>query len=191
MMLRRAILSLVAAAFAWGGPGTPAGPMVPRPAGDMVFPLPNGKKTTLGQYHGKFRLVVFLAIDCQHCVQVTEVLRTIQHDLAPRGVQIIAAAVNDETPQQVNEFVLRYLPGFPVGMLDRDAFIKYAQIPPGMRPFVPVFLFVNNKGVVERQYFGDHPFFKDVNRNTRGVLNMMMKEAALAAGKKSAPAKKD
>ncbi len=149
-----------------------------------MFPLPNGKKITLGQYRGKFVLVAFLAIDCSHCQQATEILRAVQRDLGPRGVQVIAGTVNEETAAQVKEFALRYSPGFPIGMIDRDNFIKYAQIPAGVRPFVPVFIFINKKGVVERQYYGDHPFFKDTDRNTRGVLGMMMKEAVLEAQKK-------
>lgn len=184
-MWRRSILFLFVAALAWAGPGAPARSVTPRPAGEMVFPLPNGKRVTLGQYRGKFVLVMFLATDCGHCQQVTEILRGIQRDMASRGVRIISGTVNDETAVQVNEFTLRYRPGFPIGMITRENFIKYAQIPPGMRPFVPVFLFINNKGVVERQYYGDHAFFKDVNRNTRGVLDMMIKEAAMEAQKKA------
>jgi hypothetical protein len=45
----------------------------------------------------------------------------------------------------------------------------------GERPFAPIFLFVDRKGVVRQQFFGDSPFFKTEEVSLRRLLVDMLK----------------
>jgi hypothetical protein len=74
-----------------------------------------------------------------------------------RGVQAIDAAFNDDA--NMAEYKARFHPNHPVGKVRRDFMANYAQITPMMRVSVPVILFIDRKGVIRAQYFGNDPFF--------------------------------
>ncbi len=57
--------------------------------------------------------------------------------------------------QRFPDFIKRFKPNFPVGTISRDFMANYAQITPMMRVFVPVMFFIDRKGVIQAQYFGE------------------------------------
>ena len=90
----------------------------------------------------------------------------------------------------VRPFVSRYRPDYPVGYVDKQNFIKLANLKPDSRPFVPILMFVDAKGLVRQQYYGDQAPMKTPEPTIRETLNEMMKTLVPPpAPKKAAPAK--
>ena len=155
---------------------TAAGAREPRPAAQIPIPLPDGKKITLQQYRGKVVLLVIFSTTCPDCVDNMEMLNRVQKDLGPRGFQAIGGAGDDDAQYTVSGFVQRYKIGFPVGYLTKEQMIALADIVPGRRPIAPIFMFIDKRGIVRVQHYGDDPFFKTSERGTRLTIEGLLKE---------------
>ena len=149
---------------------------VPRPMADVTIdPPPGGKPIRIRDYRGKTVLVAILSTECSTCVQSITILNNIQKEYGPRGVQVLAAAVNDGAISLVGPFIQRYRPSFPMGVLGRDATRRLADFSTDERPYVPMFVFIDKQGTVRLQAFGDSEFFKNEDRETRKGLDLMLK----------------
>jgi len=141
------------------------------------IPIPgwDGKPIDLRQYRGKVVTLVMISTQCGDCIITVGVLDKLQREYGPRGLQTVGAAINDDAPKEIASFVQRYRPGYPFGYLDRDSAVKLAAIPPGKRPFVPILMFIDRKGMVYFQFYGDDPGLKDGEKLVRsletGLLN--------------------
>lgn len=155
----------------------------PRPVANVLITKPDATKIDLKKYRGKVVLVAFLTTTCENCIHSVDILNRIERDLKPQGFQAVGAIVDDSPRYLVNSFTQRYKPDFPVGFLERDDFIKLADIPKGMRPFVPVFMFVDRKGTVRFQFYGDHAIFKDEEKATRTLVERLLQEQTTAPTK--------
>jgi hypothetical protein len=78
-----------------------------------------------------------------------------------RGVQALEAAFNDDA--DMADFASRFHTNHPAGKIGRDFVANYAQITPMMRVNVPILMFIDRKGVIRGQYFGNDPFFEPEN----------------------------
>jgi thiol-disulfide isomerase/thioredoxin len=173
--------------------------ITPRPLGDIQIPTPDLKKINLRQYRGKVLLVALISTSCGDCIKTVDILNGMQKDFGKRGFQVVAAAIEDKAAYNVGGFVARYRPIFPVGYLERDAAIKFLDVSKDTRPFVPVLMFVDSKGTVRLQYFGNDPFMKQGEKAIRAVADGLLKQAeqdraakkAAAVAPKSDPAKAD
>ena len=85
ILLGFGVISL-AAAFA-------ADPVIPRPAPDFAINLVGGQQIQLSQYKGKVVVLAFILTTCPHCQKTIGYLSAIQKEYAPRGVQVIASAI--------------------------------------------------------------------------------------------------
>jgi peroxiredoxin len=171
-MSPKVLLCVLAALFALA----PAHAREPRPAAQVPIPLPDGKKITLQQYRGKVVLLAIFSTMCPDCIDNIEMLSRVQKDFGPRGFQAIGGAGDDNAQYLVSGFVQRYKIGFPVGYLTKDQMIALADIAPGRRPVAPIFLFIDKRGIVRFQYYGDAPFFKTSERATRLTVEGLLKE---------------
>jgi hypothetical protein len=73
---------------------------------------------------------------------------------------VVEGAVN-ENPD-VPGFVQRFSPAFPVGIAGGEAALEYLEWPKGMRPLVPLMVFIDRQGMIRAQYSGlDNKFFDD------------------------------
>lgn len=91
--------------------------------------------------------------------------------------------------QMVAEFIRTWKPTFPVGMIDTTFAFNYAQVTAQMRPSVPFLLFIDKKGTIRSQYFGEDPFFQPesaLGARIRAEIDKLIKEGSAPA----APAKK-
>ncbi len=169
-MLRRVFLflALIPAVYAALPPG--------HPLPDVLISLEGGKKLNLRQYRGKALVVAMISTTCSHCIEVVEILNRFQN-----GDEYGLGAIRP--------FISRYRPDFPVGYVDKPGFIKLANLRPDARPFVPILMFVDPKGQVRQQYYGDDPPMKTPEPTIRSTLNELMKELVPAAPQKAAPAK--
>ncbi|HEY4362840.1 MAG TPA: TlpA disulfide reductase family protein [Bryobacteraceae bacterium] len=148
----------------------------PRPASTLGIPVPAGKKFHFQDYAGKVVLFVIFSTECKDCIEALNMVNTIQKEYAPHGFQALAAAGDDNAQYLVEPFVQRYKLTFPVGFLTRDEMIKIGDIPLDKRPTAPIFLFIDKRGIVRFQYYGDHPFFKTANGTTHSIIEGLLKE---------------
>ena len=62
--------------------------------------------------------------------------------------------------------------------------MKLANLGPKDRPFVPIMLFVDAKGVVRVQMFGNDPLMKKPEGIIRSTIRELLKEPGITAAKK-------
>ena len=177
-MLRRVLLffSLTALACA----GLPPGRNLP----DVPVSQAGGKKLDLKQYRGKALVLAIISTTCQDCGEVVDLLKLIQTEQGPHGLQVVVAAGDPNAAVALGPFAATHKPNFPLGYLDRPAIMKIANLGPKDRPFVPIVLFVDPKGAVRVQLFGDDSLMKKPESIIRSTVRELMKEPGIAAAKK-------
>jgi peroxiredoxin len=182
-MLRRVFLflALIPAAHA----ALPFGHPLP----DVLISLDGGKKLNLRQYRGKALVVAMISTTCSHCVEVVGILNRIQQEGAAHGLQVVAVSGDEYGLGAIRPFISRYRPDFPVGYVDKPGFIKLANLRPDARPFVPILMFVDPKGQVRQQFYGDQAQMRTPEPTIRSTLNELIKELAPPTPKKAAPVK--
>jgi peroxiredoxin len=131
---------------------------IPRPAPDLAIPLPDGKQIKVSDYRGKVLCLTFILTTCPHCQKTTQLLDGIYKDLAPKGFEVVEAAVNQNP--DIPSFVSQFQAPFPVGTASVQQALDYIQWPKDKRPLVPFVVFIDRKGVIRSQYTGvDEAFF--------------------------------
>ena len=176
-MFRAALLfALTLAAYA----GLPPG----RPLADAPISLVNGKKLDLKQYRGKALVLVLISTTCAHCGEVVDLMTQIQKDEGPHGLQIVVAAGDDNGALAVIPFSNAHKPNFPLGYVDRPTLRKLASLTLKDRPFVPILIFVDAKGAVRVQIFGNDPLLEKPEGIIRNTIRELLKEPGMTAAKK-------
>jgi len=164
---------------------------VPRKARDWTIQVPDGKPITLAAYRGKPVVLAFILTTCPHCQHAVELLSKIQPDYAPRGLAILASAIDSNAASALPLF-LRYMhPPFPVGFNEAMAVLAFADYPAARLPHMPIMLFIDRQGVVRQQHEGgDQAYFDDQEeQNLRSSIDALVAPAK-PVGKTAAAAKK-
>jgi thiol-disulfide isomerase/thioredoxin len=151
------------------------GASTPRPLADVTVPTPDGKKVHLGQYRGKVMVVALVSTTCDHCIASLQLLSKLQKEYGPRGFQAVGVAANDNAQDSLAGFI-RLQIAFPVGWLDQNTTMQLCDFKREDRPFVPMYLFVDKKGTVRFQYAGKDDFFKNEEKNTRLLIEALLKQ---------------
>ena len=152
---------------------------IPRPAPEFVIRNSTGE-LLLSQFRGKVALLAFIHTTCQHCQQSVGVLNQLQSEYGPRGFQVLASAFNDLAAQLLPEFVTRFRPAFPVGFTSRETVSEYLKLS-ATSPFkIPVYCFIDKKGMIRAQHMAGEPFFQDDPKSTRALIESLLKEPAQA-----------
>jgi thiol-disulfide isomerase/thioredoxin len=179
----RAIVSLfllaLVAAFAEGA-------TIPRPAPEFVIQTPSGQ-ALLSQFRGKVILLTFMFTTCSHCQHSVGVINPIQKEYGPRGFQALGAAFNENAAQLLPGFLAQFQPAYPMGATTRDTVMEYLQVSANTPIYVPVFVFIDKKGMIREQHIGDNDkFLDDQDKNIRAVIESLLKEPGTAnkVGKK-------
>ncbi len=84
------------------------------PAAD--FKIVDGRILNLAELKGQPVLVVFWATTCAACIKEMPHLIDLYHELAPRGLEIIAVAMAYDPPNQVMEMRRRQQIPYPVAL---------------------------------------------------------------------------
>jgi|SRR5258708_1881682 len=178
LMLRRVLFlfSLTALAYA----GLPPGRTLP----DVPISQLSGKKLDLKQYRGKALVLAIVSTTCQDCGDVVDLLKQIQTEQAPHGLQVVVAAGDPHAENVLAPFIAKHKPNFPIGYLDRPGIVKVANIGPKDRPFVPIMLFVDARGAVRVQLFGNDPLMKKSEGIIRSTIRELLKEPGITAAQK-------
>ena len=172
-MLKKTILAPCAVALAFAASALMAA--TPRPLADMAIPTPGGKPISLKSYRGKVLLIAVISTECKPCIASIEILNRAQKDFGPQGFQVVAAAGDMNAQYMLQPFAQRYRPLFPIGYLNTDEMIRLGDFGKTEHPFAPIFMFIDRKGVVRQQIYGDSPFFKAEELSTRKVIQDMLK----------------
>ena len=177
-MLRRVLLalSLAAVTFAALPPG--------RPLPDVPVSMPGGKSLDLKQYRGKALIVAMISTTCEDCAHATDFLKIIQTEYAPQGLQVIAIAGDPEGAEALKSFEAAHKPNYPLGFLARVPFLKLAGMAPDERPFAPILMFVDPKGVARIQFLGNDPLMNKMETLIRSTVRELMKEPGITKGGK-------
>jgi hypothetical protein len=102
-------------------------------------------------------------------------LSNLQKEYGPKGLQVIGIAADDEAQKNLPSFI-RLQISLPVGYLDQNTTMQVFDFKPNDHPFVPMFMFVDKKGTVRFQYAGKDDFFKAEEKNTRILVEALLKE---------------
>src|SRR5690606_25880750 len=88
---------------------------VPRPLANVTLdPAPGrGGPIPLTQFKGKTLIIAIISTECGACAETVGILKRIQRDYGAKGVQVVAAAVNQGSLNAVGPFIDRYGPNFP------------------------------------------------------------------------------
>ncbi len=172
-MLRRVVFLLGLTVMAYAG--LPPG----RPLPDVPISGAGGRKLDLKTYRGKALVVALVAISCKHCATVLDVLKKLQVEDGPRGLRIVAAAGDQDAAANFAKYASQHQLNFPFGYVDHAALIKLANVGPKDRPFVPILMFVDAKGFVRVQMFGNDPLLEKPERILRDTVRELMKEPGI------------
>lgn len=117
---------------------------------------------------------------------------------------MVEVAFSDtDSADVVKQYIDHYKPPFPVGIIDGEFFVKWAQLTKEMRPTVPIVFMIDRQGMIREQYMGADPMMEEryLNENLRAKIMQMLlplpgakKGAApknAPAAKKQAPAKNE
>ena len=143
--------------------GLPAG----RPLPDVQVLQPSGKAIDLKQFRGKPLLIAIVSTTCDDCKEMMALLKKVHQENSAKGLQTIAVVVEPASKYTTSSFAGEQKPGFPVGYLELEAYQKLVALPPGKGANVPILLFVDGKGMVRVQFWGDDRLIKkDTNLKT-------------------------
>jgi peroxiredoxin len=131
---------------------------IPRQSPDFSIQLPDGKQVKVSDYRGKVLCLTFILTTCPHCQKTTQLWDNIYPELAPKGLAVVEAALNDNP--NIGSFVSQFKVPFPVGAAGVMPALDYIQWPKDKRPLVPFLVFIDRNGVIRAQYTGaDEAFF--------------------------------
>src|ERR1022692_1073122 len=91
---------------------------LPRKAPDLTIALTTGTSIQLSQFKGKVVAVCFILTTCPHCQKTIGFLTKMQNELGPRGFQVLAAAIEQDSAAHVASFIKQFNTPFPVGSMD-------------------------------------------------------------------------
>jgi len=69
---------------------------LPRKVPDFTFNMVDGKPLKLSQYKGHPLVVAFILTSCPHCQNAVKVLGKLQTEYGPRGLQVLASAIEQD-----------------------------------------------------------------------------------------------
>ena len=169
--LRLALLSILCLVVA-------AAANIPRQSHELAVSLSDGGKVMLTQYRGKVVAVCFILTACPHCQKTVGFLNKAQKDYGPRGFQVLASAIEQDSASHVAGFIKQFNTSFPVGYNDPMVAMEWMQHPAIIGPRMPMLAFVDRQGNVRAQFEGDdEKFFNDQQeQNLRDQIEGLLKE---------------
>ena len=157
-------------------PAAPAADL-PRKAPDYTINLAGGKTLPLSQYKGHPVVLAFILTYCSHCQATVGVLSKLQNEYAPRGLEVLASAIEPDAQAALPNFVRNFSPPFPVGYNTGASALEFLQHPVAKIPMMPLLAFIDKQGDIRAQYEGDDPFFNEqVERNLRKEIEALLKD---------------
>jgi cytochrome oxidase Cu insertion factor (SCO1/SenC/PrrC family) len=132
---------------------------LPRKAQELDVTVPGSPPIKLSQYRGKAVVLTFILTTCPHCQRTVQILSGIQKELGPKGLQVVAAAINPDA--DIPGFNAQFHPAFPVGTVDRTAVAGFMQLTPTARALMPFVVFIDRNGEIREQYTGADEYLQN------------------------------
>ena len=153
---------------------------VPRQSLELAINLSGGKQVLLSQYQGKVIVVAFILTWCPHCQKTIGYLIKDQTTYGPRGLQVLASAIEDVARTNLPAFIRQFNPPFPVGFDNQTVAINWLEHPPMLIPHMPILAFIDRQGIIRAQYEGDDKFFSEdrQEKNLIDKIEELLKPAA-------------
>ena len=160
---------------------------LPRQSPELAINLPGGKQVLVSQYQGKVVVVAFILTWCPHCQKTIGYLAKYQNTYGPRGLQVLASAIEDVARINLPAFVKQFNPPFPVGYDSQTVAINYLEHPPMLIPHMPILAFIDRQGVIRAQYEGDDKFFAEdqQEKNLTAKIEELLKAGGAPGARKS------
>lgn len=169
-MTRTAFVSLFAlvfSAFAFAGE-------LPRKAGPLTLKTTSGDELNLASLKGKVVAVMFFSTDCPHCQSTAELLGPVYAEYKPKGVEIMALAVNPSAAANLGEFISKHKVKFPIGLTTRSTWDVFAGLSVMSRHYVPHLLIVDKDGNIREDHPGeDRAFWGDQEAKLRATFDAL------------------
>lgn len=154
-------------------------PKVLRPSPELVVKLTGGEQVLLSKFRGKVVGLEILLTTCPHCQRCSGVMNKLFAEYGPKGFQPIGAAINDGAETLVPGFIYNLGLKFPVGTTNRDMAYEYLKVKQDAGPvYMPTVVFIDRKGNIRGQFFGDNDFFKNEEPNMRSMVESLLAEGA-------------
>jgi len=151
---------------------------LPRKSPDFTIQIPGAKPLALKQYRGKSVVFLFILTTCPHCQKAIGCLSKDARDFAARGLQVLAAAVENDAAEHLPAFIHSLNPSFPVGYTaDYDAVYDFMHHPRNTVPKMPLISFIDKSGMIRAQYEGNDALL-DMNTmegNLRKAIEDLLK----------------
>jgi thiol-disulfide isomerase/thioredoxin len=160
---------------------------LPRKAPDYAINLPGGKTLPLSQYKGHAVVMAFILTTCPHCQRTIGFLIKDQNEYGPRGLQVLASAIDQGAEMALPLFLRNFQPTFPVGYNTPDSAGAFMQ--PSKMPMMPLLAFIDRQGIIRAQYEGEDPFFNDLEQNLRKEIESLLQGGATGRKGTAAPKK--
>jgi glutathione peroxidase-family protein len=151
------------------------GASTPRPVADVTIPVAEGKPVKVSQYRGKVMVIALISTTCGHCIGSLQMLGKLQKEFGPQGFQVLGVAADDNAQSGIVGLA-KLQTGIPLGYLDQNTTMQLVDFNRNEHPFVPIYMFVDRKGTVRFQYGGKDDFFKNEEKNTRLLVEGMLKQ---------------
>jgi len=177
-MLRRLVILLGLTAIAYAG--LPPGRLLP----EVPILLDGGKKLDLKQYRGRALVLAVIATTCADCGELVTLLKQIEDEQRAHGLQVVVVAGDDKAASLIGAYSREHKPNFPLGYVDRAALRTLTNIGPKVRPHVPIVLFVDPKGMVRVQMFGNDPLMQKPETIVRSTVRELLKEPGIVSANK-------
>ena len=155
-----------------------APPPVIRKAPEITFVEPSGKQIQLAAYKGKVVVCTFIYTTCVHCQRETQMLTKIYKDMAPRGLQVVGIAFNDNAPVLVNDFIRQFAVPYPVGTASQQNVLNYLGFSLMDRYVVPQVMVIDRKGNIRAQSPVDGDEKLQTDDYMRNLIDTLLKEPA-------------
>ena len=161
---------------------------IPRPMPALKIPRPGGQPPIeLAAYKGKVVAMFFLLTTCPHCKAFSKALERVSKELGPQGLQIVGAAINDDTGRLVTGFAQETGATFPIGYVKQQMANEFLQIPTMAEMYMPQLAIIDRKGMVRFQHPGEDPWYGDQENNFRKEAKMLLAEKAGSSGPVQTP----
>jgi peroxiredoxin len=165
---------------------TAAPPPVLRKAPEFTIAEPSGKQILLSSFKGKVVIAEFLYTTCPHCQRESQLLSKLYKEMAPRGVQMVGVAFNDNAAMLVPQFVQQFQVNYPVGAANPDAVINFLGFNIMDRYVVPQVAVIDRKGNIRVQTppMGDESLYQETY--LRNLIEGLLKETPTTSAKNTA-----
>jgi thiol-disulfide isomerase/thioredoxin len=161
---------------------------VGKPTEPLTIQRLSGPPLQLSQYRGKVVLLAFMDTNCPHCQKLTGFLNTIVKQYGPKGVQVVACAMNSGAKNLLPQFQQQFMPAFPMGYCTEQQVFGYTGCSPdnGCGFYVPHLVFLDRRGIVQGDYRGESDFMTKPEMNIPAKLDELLKggTATSAAARK-------